>query len=191
VHAVTPSQRAIPADLLDPKNKNRSRLFYMVANLQVGLLNDSNAWALLLDPDGHVAEGTGANFFIVSNGSLLTPEPRNVLCGISREYTMELARGLGVPVRETNLTSYEVTHADEAFYTGTPFSILPCTRFNGSLIGDGQTGPVTARLIDAWSKSVGVDIVAQARDFALRHGSRGGANPYQMRSDESIRGEKG
>jgi branched-chain amino acid aminotransferase len=59
VHAVTPSQPAIPAQLLEPKIKNRSRIHYMVANLQVSLLNDPNAWALLLDPDGFVAEGTG------------------------------------------------------------------------------------------------------------------------------------
>ena len=50
LHAVTPSQRAIPADLLDPKIKNRNRLFYMTANLQVSLVDDPHVWALLLDP---------------------------------------------------------------------------------------------------------------------------------------------
>src|SRR5262249_20498882 len=116
VHAVTPSQRAIPAHLLDPKNKNRSRLFYMVANLEVSLVNDPSAWALLLDPDGFVAEGTGANFFIVSRGALITPEPRNILRGISRDYTIDLARGLGIAAHERNIAVYDVLHADEAFF---------------------------------------------------------------------------
>jgi branched-chain amino acid aminotransferase len=62
VHAIIPSQRMIPAQLLDPKIKNRSRLHYLMANLQVAMVNDSNAWALLLDPDGFICEGTGSNF---------------------------------------------------------------------------------------------------------------------------------
>jgi branched-chain amino acid aminotransferase len=78
VHAVTPSQRAIPAPLLECKIKNRSRMHYMMANLEVSLLGDPDAWALLLDPDGFVAEGTGSNFFVVSEGEHMTPEPRNV-----------------------------------------------------------------------------------------------------------------
>ena len=68
IHCVTPSQRAIPATLMDPKIKNRSRMYLQMANLQVSLLDDPNAMALLLDPDGFVAEGTGANFFIVRDG---------------------------------------------------------------------------------------------------------------------------
>ncbi len=182
VHAITPSQRAIPGELLDPKNKNRSRLHYMVANLQVALADDPNAWALLLDPGGFVAEGTGANFFIVSGGELITPEPRNILRGISRDYTMRLAREMGIAVHERNIEVYDVTHADEAFYTATPFSILPCTKINGVSIGTGATGPVTQKLLETWSQRVGVDIVAQARRFAERTGQSAnhGASPYRM-----------
>jgi branched-chain amino acid aminotransferase len=184
VHAVVPSQRAIPACLLDPKNKNRSRLFYLMANLEVGLLKDDRAWALLLDPDGFVAEGSGANFFIVRNGVLRTPEPRNILCGVSRAYVMELATQMGIPVKECNLDRYEVLHSDEAFYTGTPFSILPCTRIDGVEIGSGSTGLVTTKLLQAWSAAVGVDIVAQAQRFAAKcpDDSRRGVSPYQVSS---------
>jgi branched-chain amino acid aminotransferase len=56
--------------------------------------------------------------------------------------------------------------ANEAFFTATSFSIMPATRFNGHPIGDGAPGPVTRRLIKAWSEMVGVDIIAQAKDYA-------------------------
>jgi len=171
VHAVTPSQRAIPAQLLEPKIKNRSRMHYMVANLQVSLTSDPNAWALLLDPDGFVAEGTGSNFFIVSEGILKTPEPRNILRGTRRAFVMELAARLAIPVRECNVEPYDVASADEAFFTSTAFTMLPCTKFNGLPIGDGKRGPVFDRLLGAFSEAVGVDIEAQTKAFAAEVGS--------------------
>jgi len=182
VHAVVPSQRAIPADLLDPKMKNRSRLYYMMANIQVSLVDDPNAWALLLDPDGYVTEGTGANFFIVTDGELWTPEPRNILRGITRAHTMHLAERLGIAVREKNIELYDVIHADEAFYTSTPACVYPCTKINGQAIGAGRLGPVTRRLLEAWSDDVGVDIVAQARRYAHRTAAAAGtsSNPYRF-----------
>jgi branched-chain amino acid aminotransferase len=165
VHAVIPSQRAIPAQFLDPKVKNRSRLFYQTANQQAALV-DKDAWALLLDPDGFVAEGTGSNFFIVKDGALHTPEPRNILRGISRAYVMELAQELNIPCYERNLESYDVITADEAFFTCTPFSIMPATRFDGLTLGDGKPGAVTMRLLKVWSEKVEIDIVQQALDYA-------------------------
>ncbi len=182
LHAVTPSQRAIPAELLEPKIKNRSRLAYMMANLQVSLVDDPNAWALLLDPDGFVAEGTGANFFIVTDGELWTPEPRNILRGITRAHTMELAKKLGITVREKNIELYDVVQADEAFYTSTPACIYPCTKINGIDIGSGAMGPIIKRLFDAWSEDVGVDIIAQTRRFAERTQATAtaGASPYRF-----------
>jgi len=170
IHLVVPSQRAIPAQLLDPKIKNRSRIHYMIANLEVSLVDDPNAWALLLDPDGFVAEGTGSNFFIVSDGKLLTPEPRNVLRGTRRKYILELAGRLGMPTEERNLEFYDVIHADEAFFTSTAFCMLPCTKINGLDIGDGAVGAVYRRLLAAWSEEVGVDILAQTKAFAAEVG---------------------
>ena len=187
IHAVTPAQRNIPAQLLDPKIKNRSRLHYMVANLQVSLVNDPNAWALLLDPEGFVSEGTGSNFFLVRDGELLTPEPRNILRGITRQHTMDLAKKLGITVRESNLELYDVVNADEAFFTATPFTILPCTKINGATIGGGRTGPMTRKLIDAWSADVGVDIVEQAKRFAQRTASvtGGGSSMYRFTATDA------
>ena len=67
INAIIPSQRAIPANLMDPKIKNRSRMWYQMANIEVSKYKGKNNWALLLDTDGYIAEGTGDNFFIVKN----------------------------------------------------------------------------------------------------------------------------
>jgi len=103
VHLMIPAQQAVPAHLVDPKAKTRSRLHYQLANLQAGRAG-AGRWPVLLDPDGFLAEGPGWNIFLVRDGVLVTPEPRNILLGVSRNATMEYARGLGIPVREANAT---------------------------------------------------------------------------------------
>lgn len=163
INAVIPSQRAIPASLLEPKVKNRSRLHYMMANIQVSQCPGDRNWALLLDPDGFIAEGTGDNFFIVTDGRIVTPEPRNILRGISRAYIFELAMQLGLECSERNIEPYDVLTADEAFMTGTPFCVLPVCSLDGVAIGERPMGPITRRLVDAWSENVGVDIEAQIK----------------------------
>lgn len=165
INAVIPSQRAIPASLLDPKVKNRSRIHYLMANMQVSNYEGDNNWALLLDTDNFIAEGTGDNFFIVKDNVLYTPEPRNILRGISREYVFEIAKELGVQYRECNLDVYDVANADEAFMTGTPFCILPVTSLDRQPIGGGKVGPMVKRLIKKWSDNVGLDFVAQIREW--------------------------
>ena len=102
--------------------------------------------------------------FIVSDGRLLTPAANNCLAGISRETVLELADELGIPNFETLLKPYDLYTADELFFTSTPYCIMPATRFNGLPVGDGRVGPVTGRLLDAWSQQVGIDIVRQAQD---------------------------
>lgn len=165
INAVITSQRAIPAFLLDPKIKNRSRIHYQMANIEASLFKGENNWALLLDPDGFVAEGTGDNFFIVRDNVIITPEGRNILRGISREYIFDLSRQLKLKCIEKNIEPYDVYSADEAFMTGTPFCLLPVTSLNNVKIGGGSTGEITASLLDRWGKNVGVDIIAQIKKF--------------------------
>lgn len=166
INAVIPSQRAIPAQLLDPKIKNRSRIHYLMANIEVSGFEGNNNWALLLDPDGFITEGTGDNFFIIKDNVLITPEARNILRGISRAYVIyELAPQLGMKVIEKNIEPYDVYTADEAFMTGTPFCMLPVTHLNSLPIGDGHVGPLFSRLLDQWSENVGVDIAGQIKNW--------------------------
>ena len=183
INAVIPSQRAIPASLMEPKIKNRSRLFYQMANIEVSQMKGENNWALLLDPDGFITEGTGDNFFIVKNGEILTPEGRNILRGISRGYIFDLADQLGIPCRECNIEPYDVYEADEAFMTATPFCLLPTVSLNGIKIGDGVMGNISNALLKQWSTNVGVDIKAQIKEYGKEVSilNSDAPSPYQFK----------
>jgi len=183
INAVITSQRAIPAQLLEPKVKNRSRIHYLMANIEVSNYEGDNNWALLLDPDGFVAEGTGDNFFIVKNNVIITPEGRNILRGISRAYIFELADKMGLSCIEKNIEAYDVVTADEAFMTGTPFCILPVSSLNGISIGKEAMGKITHQLLNKWSHEVGVDIVEQIKKWDSERGTQAasGPSPYSFK----------
>ncbi|MGB0503742.1 MAG: branched-chain amino acid transaminase [Thalassolituus sp.] len=102
--------------------------------------------ALLLDNEGYVAEGSGENFFMMSNGIMYTPELTSCLDGITRRTIIEMARSLGIEVREKRITRDEVYIADEAFFTGTAAEVLPIQSLDGRVIGAGSRGPVTEKL---------------------------------------------
>ena len=186
INAVVTSQRAIPADLLEPKIKNRSRIHYQMANIEASNWKGKNNWALLLDTDGFIAEGTGDNIFFVKDGVVYTPEPRNILVGISRNYIFELCEELGIKCIEKNLGTYDAYTADESFMTATPFCLLPVTQFNSCNIGNGKMGETTKKIHDLWSKNVGVNIHQQIRDFSkeCKKLNKQQPTPYQFKSDE-------
>ena len=153
INMVITAQRAIPASLMDPKIKNRSRLFYLMANIEASLMAGEDNWALLLGTDGFITEGTGDNFFIVKDNVVISPEGRDILRGISREYVMEeLCPSLGIDCIEKNIEPYDVYTADEAFITGTPFCMLPVTSLNSLEIGDGSVGPIFSKIINHWER---------------------------------------
>lgn len=102
--------------------------------------------ALLLDPEGYVAEGSGENFFMVKNGVLYTPELTSCLSGITRASVIQMAEELGYQVREKRITRDEVYIADEAFFTGTAAEVLPIREMDNREIGSGVRGPITAQL---------------------------------------------
>jgi len=106
--------------------------------------------ALLLDPQGYVAEGSGENIFIVRDGVLVTPELTSALDGITRRTIITLAREQGLEVREAHLTRDEVYIADEAFFTGTAAEVTPIRELDNRSIGTGRRGPVTERLQSAY-----------------------------------------
>ena len=166
INAVVTSQRAIPAHLMEPKIKNRSRMWYQMANIEASLFAGKNNWAVLLDPDGFIAEGSGDNIFFVKDGVVYTPEARNILVGISRNYIFELCEQLGIKCIEKNLETYDAYTADESFMTATPFCLLPVTKFNGLKIGNGKLGEITKKLHDQWSENTGVNIFKQIKDFS-------------------------
>ena len=154
----------MPARFIDPKAKNRSRIFYKIADLEAERM-EPGAMALLTDERGFVTEGTGNNFFMARDGEIFTPKPHDILRGVSRQYCIELARADGIPLHEADIEPYDVREADEAWYTSTTICMLPITRYNFDPVGDGKPGPIYRRLLAAWSQSVGVDIEAQAKAY--------------------------
>ncbi len=160
-HAVTPPSRMMPAQSLDPKIKNRSRMAYTLAELEVKLV-DPRAQGILLDQDGYLTENKGGNFFVVRDGVLKTPRTVQALAGVTRQVTLEIARDLGIETQECDLQPYDVYTADEAFFTSTPYCIMPATRFNGLPVGDGKVGEMTIALLEGWREMTGVDVVEQA-----------------------------
>jgi branched-chain amino acid aminotransferase len=162
IRVITPAVRRVPPEAVSPRAKSHNYLNLVLAEQQVNAL-DPGAWAVLLDTGGNLAEGPGSNIFLVRAGELLTPRERQVLPGISRAMVMELASGLGIPVRELDLDLYDASTADEAFLTSTSLCICPVASINGRHVGQaGQVyGPLTRRLIEAYGQAVGCDFVGQ------------------------------
>lgn len=165
-HAITPPTRHIPPQCLEPKMKYRSRLHWWIADQEVKEINPE-AVTLLLDLDGNITETSGANFMLAKDGTIYSPTTRNILPGIARKTAIGLAYRLGIPMVERDLQLYDAITADEAFLTTTPICIGACTRINGIPIGDGKPGPIFEKLLDAWSKEVGVDIRRQVLDYPV------------------------
>ncbi|MFT3692884.1 MAG: branched-chain amino acid transaminase [Kofleriaceae bacterium] len=107
--------------------------------------------ALMTDPQGNVAEGTGENIFIVKAGVVRTPPlSAAILNGITRDTTIQLFREQGVEVREEHIARDELYVADEVFLTGTAAEITPVRDIDHRKIGRGEAGPLTRRLQESF-----------------------------------------
>ena len=173
-HLSISKARAYSPDQVDPKIKHFNRLNFVLAELEATDV-DPDAFGLLLDRDGNIAEVVnGGNVFIMTNGVLRTPSDRNILQGVSRMTALELAKQLGIPTSEEDLQPYDLYTADEAFLTNSDHCILPVGRVDNRSIGKEVPGPVTNQLLAAWSEMVGVDIVGQVINRAKVEASRAG-----------------
>ncbi|MBT3205096.1 MAG: branched-chain amino acid transaminase [Gammaproteobacteria bacterium] len=112
-------------------------------------LRDGYDEALLLDPEGYVAEGSGENIFVIKDGNIYTPEATSALNGITRKTIFALADDMGVDIIEKRLTRDEVYIADEAFFTGTAAEVTPIRELDNRPIGSGR-GPITEKLQTAY-----------------------------------------
>ena len=112
--------------------------------------------AIVLNQDGHVAEGSAENFFLIKNGAAITPPVTdNVLEGITRRTVMDLlSKELGVRVVERSIDRTEIPLADEAFFCGTGVQIAAVTRVDHRPIGTGRLGPTVAALRDVYFEVV-------------------------------------
>lgn len=104
--------------------------------------------AILLDPEGFVAEGSGENIFVVKNGKIVTPPTGFILPGITRASVMEIAKHLGLVIVEERITRNQLYLADEIFFTGTAVEVTPIREIDNRQIGTGKPGPITTKLLD-------------------------------------------
>ncbi|HVB10973.1 MAG TPA: aminotransferase class IV [Bacillota bacterium] len=106
--------------------------------------------------DGVVTEGSSTNLFAVIDGVLRThPEGPHILSGITRLHIIEVAKELGIPVREEAFGVTDMLRASEVFYTGTNSEAIPVGLIDGHVIGEGTPGPVAARVRDALLRKAG------------------------------------
>ena len=99
---------------------------------------------------------------------LISPRREGILAGISLEVLEELAGSLSIPFSERDLSIADLASADEILLTSTSPCVWSVTGLDGSPIGGGQVGPCCTQVLSAWSSLVGVDIVGQAEQFAVR-----------------------
>jgi len=145
-----PTPRNLP-EALNPQIKSLNYLNNILAKIEA--INGGVEEALMLSPQGYVAECTGDNIFIVKKGALITPPPyAGILKGITRACVMELAKSARIPAREEMLTRHDLFNADECFLTGTAAEIAPIVRIDGRRIGEGRPGKITLKLMRDFRK---------------------------------------
>jgi branched-chain amino acid aminotransferase len=132
-------------EALSPRVKSLNYLAHIMAKVEG--INAGADEVLMLDSEGHVAEGSGQNVFVVKNGRLSTPPAyAGILKGVTRDVVIELAGKAGYEVEQTILNRYDLYTADEAFFTGTASEIVGIRQLDGRVIGTGKAGPVTRDL---------------------------------------------
>ncbi len=148
---MTTGIRRNPPDSCPPQIKSLNYLNNILAKLEANRYGAKEA--IFLNHQGHIAEATADNIFIVQNEQVLTPPVRaGALPGITRQSVLELAADLEIPAEERNMILVDIYGADECFLTGTAAKIVPVTRVDGRLIGSGKAGPITRSLMSAFSK---------------------------------------
>ena len=99
--------------------------------------------AIMLDPQGYVAECTGENLFLVRNSKIITPSTMAILEGITRDSLISLAKDMGFEVVEQPISRDQLYLADEVFVSGTAAECIGLREIDFRVIGAGKTGPVT------------------------------------------------
>ena len=143
LHMIISGVPRIAPESVDPTVKN-----FHWGDMVKGLFeayDQGGETVVLTDGKGNITEGPGFNLFASIGGRLVTPA-NGVLLGITRKTVIELAASLNVKVDVGILTESELRQADEIFISSTAGGVMPVTRLDDNVIGDGGPGPITLRL---------------------------------------------
>ena len=138
---------------LSPRIKSLNYLNNILARIEA---NDAGVGeAIMLNHLGNVAECTADNVFIVRGGKVITPTiVDGILEGVTRQTILDLCERMDIPFAEQSFQKHDLFVAEECFVTGTGAEVAPVTKIDGRVIGDGQPGKITKRLIEAFHKYV-------------------------------------
>lgn len=149
---ITSSVRRNIPEALNPSIKSLNYLNNVLAKAEASRQNAPEA--IMLNREGLVAECTGDNIFVIKNNTLITPPTwTGALEGITRNVVMKIARDkLKLSVREDVFTPYHIYVGDEVFLTGTAAEVVPVREVDGRIIGNGQPGKTTLKLMKEFRK---------------------------------------
>lgn len=138
-------------EALNPQLKTLNYLNNILAKIEA--INAGVNEALLLNAQGYVTECTGENVFYVKDKTLVTPPPYvGILKGITRQIAMRIGGELGLEVKEDVFTRHDLYTADEVFLTGTAAEIVPISKIDNRVIGEGKPGAWTKKLMAEFQK---------------------------------------
>ncbi len=150
---ITSSFRRPNADVLCQQVKSLNYLNGISAKMEAVRMGAGEA--LMLNQRGNVAECTGDNIFIVTNGVVKTPPlTESALGGITRHAVMDICAELGIPCEERVMNRFDILSADECFLTGTAAEVIAATSLDGVTIGTGHAGPITNRILARFREMV-------------------------------------
>lgn len=147
---VTATTRRNSPNNLDSKIHHNNLLNNILAKIEGNNANADDA--IMLDKDGYVSETNATNIFLVKKGHVLTPHADYCLPGITRATVMDLVVKEKFPLVERRISLSEFHTADEVWTTGTMGELSPVVKIDGRPVGDGQVGPVTRHLQNAYKK---------------------------------------
>jgi branched-chain amino acid aminotransferase len=154
IRVMISSTRRIDASVLPPHVKACGHYTNSVRAVQEAMRNGFEE-AILLNNRGDVAEGSGANLFVVKEGTLITNDAdASILPGITRDSVLRIARDAGIPIEVRPISVADLRNADELFFSGTAVEVMPIRQVDDRVIGDGSPGPLTRRLRAAYQDVV-------------------------------------
>jgi branched-chain amino acid aminotransferase len=152
LRAIIASTRSIPSGCgVESRAKHNNYLNHIMVDLEAETAGADIA--ISLDINGFVTECSGANIYVVKNGTIATPPPYiGILAGITRQAVIDTARTEGIQFVEKLLTPYDIYTADEVFATSTVAGIASIIEVDSRTVGNGKPGPITSKIRKLYSE---------------------------------------
>ena len=154
VRVMVSSVRRIDASILMPHVKACGHYMNSVRAVQEAIRKGYDE-AILLNNLGDVAEGSGANLFVIRNGTVITNDKdASIVMGITRDSVLQIVRDLGLPLEIRPISVADVREADELFFSGTAVEVTPIKSVDDRTLGNGSPGPLTRRIQSTYFDAV-------------------------------------